>query len=172
MKERIKIQKPKPFIEEETKNIILIQDKFAEIIIDSKYGLKKALIDIEDIVRINSYNFFIMKKANGFYVYFYDRKTKRTIALHRLITNCPKHCEVDHINRNPLDNRKENLKVCSHFENMQNLSTNTSGKVGIYPTNSKWRARLHHNNKNLHLGYYDNFNDAVEARLNAELQYK
>lgn len=54
------------------------------------------------------------------------------IKLHRLITNCPYNKVVDHINHNTLDNRKSNLKVCTTFENQQNLRSNKSGVIGVH----------------------------------------
>lgn len=51
--------------------------------------------------------------------------------IHRLITNCPAGYEVDHINRNPLDNTRENLRIVTRAENNKNKS-----KYNNYPNKS------------------------------------
>lgn len=65
-----------------------------------------------------------------------DNKREWTfILMHRVIMGEPKGMDVDHINRNPLDNRKTNLRVCTHAENRRNNKlyvTNTSGYRGVY----------------------------------------
>lgn len=65
--------------------------------------------------------------------------------LHRLLMNPPKGMEVDHINRDRLDNRRENLRVVTHRENMQNQGPEGRGKSGyrgVYQTRSgRWFAR-------------------------------
>lgn len=105
-------------------NEIRIKDDYAEIIINSpKYGIKKALINIEDIEKVKKYCWTLAfdKRENRkkFYVQS-SVKNSKNILLHRIIANCPDNLEVDHINHNTFDNRRFNLKVCTHKENMQN----------------------------------------------------
>lgn len=153
------------------KNEIIIKENYASIIIESpKYKRQEALIDIEDIEKCKDINWCLKpsyRKENEFYVESSNRTNN--IKLHRYITNAPKGIEVDHINHNPLDNRKCNLRVCSHFENMKNSSNNKSGVCGVCwsKTHQKWRAFL--NGK--HLGYYDIKEDAINARIKAELSF-
>ncbi len=162
-------------------NQIIIKDTYAEIIIKSKkFGTKIAIIDKEDIEKINKYTWYLQwdKKIDTPYVVTkyreYINSSKRTsLKLHRVITNCPENLVVDHINHNTLDNRKENLKICTQFENMKNNKSNTSGHVGVYWHNqrNKWCARIKVGKKNLHLGLFININDAIQAREEAELKY-
>lgn len=96
--------------------------------------------------------------------------------MHRVITQATKGKVVDHINHNTLDNRKSNLRLCEHRENMRNtkLSKNsTSGYTGVvwHKTQSSWQARIRLNYKTIFLGYYNNLEDAVKARKLAEKKY-
>ena len=78
---------------------------------------KTVLIDDEDFEIANrSPSWFVMKNSVG-QIYFSNSKRE---MLHRLIVNCPKGKVVDHINGNTLDNRKENLRICSKLENQYN----------------------------------------------------
>jgi hypothetical protein len=98
--------------------------------------------------------------------YIGDRKG---ICIHRYIIHAPNGMEVDHINLNPLDNRKANLRICTHRQNQCNQSrqsNNTSGVPGVsfYRPRRKYRARIKHYGQEVHLGYYPTFIEAVQAR--------
>lgn len=70
---------------------------------------------------------------------------------------------VDHINNNKLDNRVDNLQLMSNRENSSKDRTGgTSKYVGVYwdKSCSKWKTNIYINNKNIHLGL---FNDELEA---------
>ena len=82
----------------------------------------------------------------------------------------------DHINRNELDNRKENLRKATHQQNSCNRSLrkdNTSGVTGVYfdKTNNNWYASITIFGKHIKLGTFANKEDAIKARLNAEVKY-
>lgn len=48
------------------------------------------------------------------------KKLRKTILMHRLITNAPRGMDVDHINDDKLDNQRSNLRVCTRSQNMAN----------------------------------------------------
>lgn len=84
--------------------------------------------------------------------------------------------EIDHIDGNGLNNRIDNLRDVSHRENARNVkkgSRNTSGAVGVgwMQSKGKYRATIGINRKNISLGHYTDFNDAVDARKKAEIKY-
>lgn len=100
---------------------------------------------------------------------------QRVYTIHRLIWiyffgDIPDEMEVDHINRNRLDNRIENLRVCSRRENMMNSKRNRSGFPGISwdKINNKWVSQIQINKVMTNLGRYNTLEEAVEARRNAE----
>ena len=82
---------------------------------------------------------------------------------------------IDHINRDPSDNRWCNLREASFSCNARNRkipSNNTSSIVGVRRRESgKWRARIFLNKKHIDLGTYFTFNEAVKARWEAEKEY-
>ena len=80
----------------------------------------------------------------------------------------------DHIDRNPLNNRRENLRAANSNQNGQNrslFSSNTSGFTGVYFYNNKWRTQIVVNKRKMSLGVYTNKEDAIKARLQAEAEY-
>lgn len=84
--------------------------------------------------------------------YAYINCKGKRVSLHRYLMNPPKEKVVDHINHNPLDNRKENLRVCTHSENNQNKSkaqsNSQSGIRGVYQSKSgMWFGKAQLNNK-------------------------
>ena len=132
------------------------------------------LIDTEDYDKIKKYCWSIA--TNG-YVQSRDYDSNNSMVLiHRVIMNAPKNKIIDHKNHNVLDNRKENLRLCNQYNNManQNLSkANTSGYKGVYWSNEKdkWYVKIGYKNNNIHLGYFDNIEEAFKTRKKAEEEY-
>lgn len=78
---------------------------------------------------------------------------------------------IDHINQNKGDNRIENLRDCTHSENLQNSKIdkrNKHGHKGINFFYGKWRATIAINKKSKHLGLFEKIEDAINARKKAE----
>ena len=59
---------------------------------------------------------------------YYNGKRVRSIYMHREILNCPIGLEVDHINGDPLDNQRNNLRTCTHLENSRNRKISKNNK--------------------------------------------
>jgi hypothetical protein len=84
--------------------------------------------------------------------------------------------QLDHVNRNTVDNRIANLRDVSHKQNHQNRSkqsNNTSGYAGVYwhKQNSRWQASIKHNQKKVSLGCFATVEEAIAARKAAEKLY-
>ncbi len=128
--------------------------------------------DLEDYNKIKNYYWQI--STNG---YIYNRTSEEYILLHRLILNLSiEELTGDHIDLNRKNNRKYNLRICSMQENSFNrglYKNNTSGVTGVFWDGriDKWTAQIKYNYKNIILGYYDDFNEAVEVRKQAEEEY-
>lgn len=87
---------------------------------------------------------------------------KESVRIHRFVMgmNADDDMQVDHINCNQLDNRRENLRKCTSVENMRNrLSKGASFNKGA----GRWRAQVHSSGKRVHLGYFDTEREAIEA---------
>lgn len=80
---------------------------------------------------------------------------------------------VDHIDRNPANNRIKNLRVVSHQCNLRNTGNsknNTSGIKGVCKKkkDNKWTVRISLNCKEIYIGRFTDFTEAVAHRLAAE----
>ena len=128
--------------------------------------------DKEDYDKIK--NICWLENQRGYLSGQYEGKK---FLLHRVIMGVTgKYNFVDHINGNPMDNRKCNLRIVSPKENVMNRNLqpyNTSGVTGVtwFKRDSKWMAQIIVDGKHIHLGYYNDFNKAVEARKEAEEKY-
>lgn len=149
-------------------NKYIIKNGYAELIISSKkYGLFTVFIDIDDVGLLKPHIWFIQD---------YNRKTiatkinKKSVYLHRFIMDCPSDKVIDHINHNRLDNRKNNLRICTQKENMNNLLPNCKRGKYIFQVGNKFRVRVPQNGKNLHLGYFDTLEQAQKV-VNSHIDY-
>jgi hypothetical protein len=92
---------------------------------------------------------------------------RHTVKLHRLIMNSA--VQLDHINRNPLDNRRRNLRECNFSQNKSNSEIrrdNTSGYIGVHlnKRDGVWVARVSYNRKRIFLGRFTSPEEAAIAR--------
>jgi hypothetical protein len=129
---------------------------------------KFAIVDPDDYERLNEYKWHAAKGGNTFYATRgkCSGKKYQTIAMHRVILNVPEGMVVDHINHNGLDNRKDNLRICTQADNAHNArypKRNTSSQYkGVWynKKKGKWRAVIWVRRRRKQLGY---FHDEVEA---------
>lgn len=131
--------------------------------------------DIKDYDLIK--NICWRKNSAGYIVGYYD-VIQKDVSLHRMVMGFPDGLEVDHIHGELTrhDNRKKNLRICTHAENKRNVnmqSNNTSGITGVSfdKENNKWFAHITINQKLINLGRFDKFEDAITARKEAEDKY-
>lgn len=124
---------------------------------------KVAIIDDEDYERVSQYG-WCYSSTIGYAVSSRKHDGKK-LLMHRFIMNVPKDKVTDHINRDKLDNRKENLRICSRAQNNCNMgvrSHNKSGLKGVYWTekHKAYQVTIRHNKTPMYLGL---FKDKYEA---------
>jgi len=84
--------------------------------------------------------------------------------------------QIDHVNGTKSDNRINNIREATNNQNGKNIKlkfNNKSGAAGVSydKVNKKWRAAIKCNGKQIYLGRYINYDDAVSARMSAEIKY-
>jgi len=131
---------------------------------------KFVLIDDRDFEKIRKFKWCAEKFGNTYCAMTNVRdkikKRQKHIKMHRLIMSLDfgdKRC-IDHINSNGLDNRRVNLRICTHQMNCcsQKISKHSSKYKGVYwyKFTKKWKAQICINYRKKHLGY---FNSEIEA---------
>jgi hypothetical protein len=156
------------------------QKKYNKYDIDGQYGVgwtsntnAEFYFDLEDYDKIKEYCWCEHVDDTGYHsLTAWDSKLKKIIKMHFVIMH--KYC--DHKNRNPLDNRKENLRTATKYENAQNKGIskrNTSGVIGVkwHKQKHAWEVTIGVNGKHLYLGRYIDKNLAIHTRLEAEAKY-
>lgn len=118
--------------------------------------------DLEKVMTINGYWTTISVSNNHIYVYSKLNK----ILLHRFILDAPKGKVVDHINHNTLDNKKINIRVLSHSENMQNRVPCVDSKSGIRGVHwchikKRWVAEVVYKGKRVFRKYCRSLDEAA-----------
>jgi hypothetical protein len=93
---------------------------------------------------------------------------QRTIRLGRFLLNAPFDKEVDHIDRDPLNFQRSNLRLISRSENRQNLSPDGMGMLrarGVSITHGRYLARVIIGGKLFRLGLFEDFSAARDAAI-------
>ena len=134
-----------------------------------------AMIDAADVPLVEGWNWTAQISGQNAYAIRGERRPNGghgTIRLHRVIMGDCSGCEIDHINGNGLDNRRANLRVASHGENMRNRRINTNNSSGYKGVcwcerSSQWLAQIRISGRRRHLGYFPTKEAAGEAYAKA-----
>jgi len=131
---------------------------------------KVAMVDDSDFEELNRFKWCAIEQKGVFRAM---RKCRcpfggkyHAIYMHRQIMSTPCGMETDHRNGDSLNNRRSNLRICTHTQNLQNQrrdpKKSSSCFKGVHRTKltGKWQAYITQNGKRIHLGH---FNNEIEA---------
>jgi hypothetical protein len=127
--------------------------------------------DLEDYELIKDYCWNFNNEG-----YVVTSKDNHFLRMHQLIMNTKDNEIVDHKKHKLYDNRKNELRKVTHSQNSMNQQlseNNTSGCTGVtfHKQHNKWQAYITINKKQIHLGYFDDINEAIKIRKQAEEKY-
>lgn len=133
-------------------------------------GGEIARIDEADEYLVSGFRWRVCYRVAGnerFVASVTAKRFSETVLMHRLLMQACAGVEVDHIDGNPLNNSRSNLRLCTHAENMRNRRmhrNNRTGLKGVYPAEGRWRAQIRVDGRKVNLGYFD-------SPINAHLAY-
>ena len=124
-----------------------------------------ALVDKDDFAWLNKWKWSCSSHGYACRGTTKAGNKRNIFYMHREIMKAPEGMDIDHINGNRLDNRRDNLRICSRSENMFNFMgrENKSSKFKGVHWNKKqgrWVVQISENKKVRHLG---SFKDEIEA---------
>lgn len=152
--------------------IVLYEDHAEIILLDKEYQeVGRAIISLDKVDKIKNIKFHL--RPDG---YVETRIDKKIVLLHRYILDVLPDDFVDHIDRNKLNNLNNNLRIVCASESSVNRglqSNNTSGVTGVTwdKSRDKWKVSINMYNECYNLGRYDDLDEAVAVRLEAEKIY-
>jgi hypothetical protein len=129
----------------------------------------ECLVDDEDYEWIKNYRLALSRSGKLMYVRLFFDKSNKYKMLHREImskNNNIDFMEIDHKDRNPLNNQKINLRISTHAENGRNYgikTNNTIGLKGVWKMRDKFQAGITFNNEKIHIGTFNSPEEAAKA---------
>ena len=118
-----------------------------------------ATIDCKDYTKINDYRWCAQKNKYGYYAV--SGGSADRILMHRVILNAPLDADVDHRNNNGLDNTRDNIRICTTSQNLQNKTKRAGSQykgVSLHKPSGKYLCHI----ANKHIGIFE---DAYTASL-------
>ena len=144
-----------------------------DVIIPLTMG-KVAVVDRCDIGLVENHTWTCAKRGDLFYAYrqeWLGNGKMKSILMHRVILGVPDGILVDHIDRDGLNNRRSNIRPCTHGQNMMNRKMpkhNTSGYKGVKLAKSgRWTASIQSKGVMYHLGTFDGPEEAHDEYVRA-----
>lgn len=146
-----------------------------KITLDHRLGIARvhmahgheAIVDIQDVDVIATHHWYSSKGRKTRYAYsdVGKRPNRKHVAMHRLIVDAPSGLVVDHINGNGLDNRRDNLRICTVRQNLMNEPPRKGAYKGVSrcATTNRWVAQIKSNRSVIFIGRFDTPEEAARA---------
>jgi len=102
---------------------------------------KVTIVDDEDYEKVMERKWYVWESGSGKH---YAMSSCKHRSIHRLVMDAPNGFDIDHINGDPLNNRKENLRICTRAQNAQNRplrKDSASGYKGVYEVKKPIRSK-------------------------------
>lgn len=118
---------------------------------------KVAITDVKSFFKFNLGSYTWIADKLG-YVCAWDSLAKKNVYMHRIVSENDSKLHTDHINRNILDNRCENLRICSAAENNRNADVRVDNKTGyknVTLNTGLYRCMIKINKIKEYFGHYD-----------------
>ena len=132
------------------------------IVINSKtHGAHTLIFDKEDYQKIKGITWCLKVYRKNKYAVGRCKIRGKVVSFHKQILKTNK--VIDHINGNGLDNRRVNLRECTHRENIRNQVNRKTKGVYLRKDTGKWQAQIMVDYKHISLGCYTTKKEAVEA---------
>ena len=129
-----------------------------------------AIVDDSDYEFLNQWKWSACKSWWTETVYAarkpFGGKNGKSIYMHRLIMGEPQGLEVDHKDRNGLNNQRTNLRIAEKFQNRSNQGLSkmsVSRAKGVRQKGRSWEAHISVGDKYVYLGIFKTFQDALDA---------
>jgi hypothetical protein len=137
-----------------------------------------AIVSRRDFVWLKQWNWYAERHGRDFYAVRteYIGLRRQQVYMHREILDL-KHgdrYQVDHRNRDTLDNRRSNLRIANHSQNGSNsklYNNNTSGYRGVTVSRDGWMARIVVGGETIFLGRFSSKKRASAAYREAAIKY-
>lgn len=130
-----------------------------------------ALVDDDDFAKLSKVKWYLRSGRSLYAARMIHADGKRKIVyMHRMLMKPMNKQVVDHRNGNGLDNRRENLRLCTQSENQRNARLrrdNSVGLKGVARYSGKFRARIVVNGTQIYLGLFSTPEEAHEVYRHA-----
>ena len=139
----------------------------------------EAIINASDVPLVDGVNWYAMIsyfRTGGIRTVYAARiVNRRGVLMHRLISRAPDGMQVDHVDGDGLNDRRENMRIATPSQNSQNQKVKGNNKTGVKGVcfdraRGKFRAEIRVDRKVFSLGRFDRLEDAASAYAKASAE--